>query len=239
MAGLNKAYKRRPSMVAMNGGPVLCLDAGSKLSYPGTGTTWTDLSGSGNNGTLTNGPTFDSANGGSLVFNGTNQYGVCSALANYNFGSALTVEFVHKNVSSANYRGVVSNVYITGTGFDFRYGRENYFGGTNNGTRLGCSITTSVTSYSVNINAEENLWGHYCVTYNGSVLQSYKNGQAFTSIAASGSLGSNTNPVTIARNSNNGEYLLGSLPVVKLYTRALSATEISTNFELLRGRYGI
>lgn len=226
-----------PSIVSS--GLVLNLDAGNLKSYPGSGTTWTDLSGNSNAGTLTNGPTFDSANGGSLVFNGTNQYGVCSALANYNFGSALTVEFVHKNVSSANYRGVVSNVYITGTGFDFRYGRENYFGGTNNGTRLGCIITTSVTTYSVNINAEVNLWGHYCFTYNGSVLQSYKNGQAFTSIAASGSLGSNTNPVTIARNSNNGEYLLGSLPVVKLYTRALSAAEVTQNFNALRGRYGL
>ena len=61
-----------PSLV-MNG-LVLCLDAGNSKSYPGTGTTWTDLSGNGNNGTLTNGPTYSSANGGSLVFDGTNDY---------------------------------------------------------------------------------------------------------------------------------------------------------------------
>ena len=52
-------------------GLVLCLDAASKRSYPGTGTTWTDLAGS-NNGTLVNGPTFDSGNGGGIVFDGTN-----------------------------------------------------------------------------------------------------------------------------------------------------------------------
>lgn len=55
-------------------GLVLCLDAGNTKSYPGSGTTWTDLSGRGNTGTLTNGPTYSSANGGSIVFDGTNDY---------------------------------------------------------------------------------------------------------------------------------------------------------------------
>ena len=48
-------------------GLVLCLDAANRRSYPGTGTTWSDLAES-NNGTLTNGPTFDAGNGGSIVF---------------------------------------------------------------------------------------------------------------------------------------------------------------------------
>jgi hypothetical protein len=52
-------------------GLVLDLDAGISASYPGSGTTWTDLSGNGNTGTLTNGPTYSSANGGSIVFDGT------------------------------------------------------------------------------------------------------------------------------------------------------------------------
>jgi hypothetical protein len=54
-------------------GLVLCLDAANARSYPGTGTTWTDRSGNGNDGTLTNGPTFDSDNGGILSFDGTNE----------------------------------------------------------------------------------------------------------------------------------------------------------------------
>jgi hypothetical protein len=55
-------------------GLVLCLDAASRKSYPGTGNVWRDLSGNGNDGTLTNGPTFSSANRGNLGFNGNNQY---------------------------------------------------------------------------------------------------------------------------------------------------------------------
>ncbi len=226
-----------PSVVTS--GLVLNLDAANIKSYPASGTSWFDLSGNGNTGTLTNGPTFDSANGGSLIFNGTNQYITCSSLANYNFGSAITVEVFHKNNGNINYRGIVSNVYAVGTGFDLRYGRENYFGGTNNGTRLGCSVTTANGTYAISINSELNLWGHYCFTYNGTLLQSYKNGQTFTNISASGSLGTNTNVVTISRNSNSGEYLSGPLPLVRLYNRALSSQEIYQNYNSLRGRYGL
>lgn len=58
-------------------GLVFCLDAANSKSYPGTGTAWTDLSGNDNNGTLTNGPTFDSSNGGSIVFDGVNDQVNC------------------------------------------------------------------------------------------------------------------------------------------------------------------
>jgi hypothetical protein len=51
-------------------GLTLCLDAGNPVSYPGSGTTWRDVSGQGNNGILVDGPTFNSANGGVLVFTG-------------------------------------------------------------------------------------------------------------------------------------------------------------------------
>ena len=55
-------------------GLVLALDASDRNSYPGSGTTWRDMSGNSNNGTLTNGPTFNSANGGSIVFDGSDDY---------------------------------------------------------------------------------------------------------------------------------------------------------------------
>jgi hypothetical protein len=66
------ALAHSPSIVTS--GLVLCLDAANPKSYPGSGTTWTDLSGNGNNGTLVNGPTYSSVNGGSIVFDGSNDY---------------------------------------------------------------------------------------------------------------------------------------------------------------------
>ena len=70
--------------MGVSGGPdiiqdglVFEVDASDRNSYPTTGTTWFDLSGNRNNGTLTNGPTFNSANGGSIVFDGTNDFVNC------------------------------------------------------------------------------------------------------------------------------------------------------------------
>ena len=55
-------------------GLVLFLDAANRLSYPGSGTAWSDLSGNSNTGTLTNGPTFSAGNMGSILFDGTNDW---------------------------------------------------------------------------------------------------------------------------------------------------------------------
>ena len=66
------AFNFSPKIVT--NGLVLALDAANTKSYPGSGTVWSDLTPNGNNGALTNGPTFNSANGGSIVFDGTNDY---------------------------------------------------------------------------------------------------------------------------------------------------------------------
>ena len=66
------SYQTGPRIVT--NGLVFCVDAADTNSYPGSGTTWFDLSGNGNNGTLNNGPTFNSANRGSIVFDGTNDW---------------------------------------------------------------------------------------------------------------------------------------------------------------------
>ena len=66
------------------------VDAANDKSYPGSGATWSDLIG-GNNGTLTNGPIFDSANGGSIVFDGTNEHVVLNNTITLNDFTATAV----------------------------------------------------------------------------------------------------------------------------------------------------
>ena len=68
----------------------LWFDAGQTTSYPGTGTTWTDLSGSGFNGTLINGPTYNASNGGSIAFNGSTNY-VENGTISLTSGTAITI----------------------------------------------------------------------------------------------------------------------------------------------------
>ena len=63
------AYRNGPKIVT--DGLVLCLDAAIGKSYPGSGTTWYDLSGNGNNVSLINGPVFNTNNKGSFVFDST------------------------------------------------------------------------------------------------------------------------------------------------------------------------
>ena len=228
------------SPTTVTNGLVLSLDAGNSKSYPGSGTTWTDLSGRGNTGTLIAGSTFDSANGGTIKFNSTS-YATVSGLSSFNFGSAITLNFWHYNssVNAINYRGVIANTYGSGTGFDFRYGRENYYGGTNNGTALYAMITTNVGSYGFAIFSDLDSWGYYTEIYDGSTLSAFKNGILFSSVSASGSLGSNSNSTIIGANANLGERLNGSLGNASIYNRALSAAEIYQNFNALRGRYGV
>lgn len=216
-------------------GLLLLLDAGNLRSYSGSGSSWIDLSGNERTATLYNSPTLNSTNGGTFDLNSSNQYADISSFANYNFGSAITVGFWHYNstTNAAKYRGVVCNVYASGTGFDFRYGSED------SGTRLYAIIRTSVTSYNVTATANLDTWGYYCMTYNGSTLQIYKNGVAGSSTAASGSLGSVNDNVDIGRNANSAEYLNGRLSNVHINSVALSANEVLQNFNAFRGRFGI
>lgn len=227
MAGLNRAYKRRPSMVAMNGGPVLCLDAGSKLSYPGSGITWTDLSGNGNTGTLVNGPTYDSANGGSIVFDGVNDHaslpnGLLTGTGDFTVNqfikaaAGLTGGTTFANYPSGNlqiffglsYMGIWlgnSSTYLTGP-LPF----------TTNWTMITALRTGTTTAFYINGNLQKN--GSSAITIGDSSM-------IFR-------LGNNTTGA-------GSEKFNGNISTTQVYNRALSATEISTNFNLLRGRYGI
>jgi alpha-tubulin suppressor-like RCC1 family protein len=79
-------------------GLVLALDAGNSKSYPGSGTTWTDLTNNGRNGTLTNGPTYSSANGGSLVFDGIDDF--VSSVSNLTLANNFSVSLWLKHINS-------------------------------------------------------------------------------------------------------------------------------------------
>ena len=221
-------------------GLVLCLDAANPKSYGGSGTTWTDLSGLGNTGTLVNGVGYSSGNGGSLSFDGTSAYVNLSTLANFNFGSTISVFIWHYNIGG-DYRGVVANTYSTTAGFDLRYGREDYFGGANNGTRLLAIVRASSGSplLALPIYSQLNVWGNYGFVYNGSSLVSYKNGDQFGSVSGSVNFQPTTNPVVIGRNLNNQEYLSGNISQVSIYNRALSASEIKQNYNATKSRYGL
>lgn len=242
MSGLNRAYKRRPSMVAMNGSPVLCLDAGSKLSYPGSGTTWTDLSGNGYNGTLVNSPTFDSGNGGSIVLNGTNQYASITTNTAFDLITNHTISVWFYMTSSPS---VWAALVGKGTNdADEQYclvinaARTQLYYDIGNGS--GPFIQPTLTS-TISLNAWYNIVVTQSRSGSTSTLKSYLNGVAQTNATAGSGVTPNTNTsnFTIGVCRGTSFPFTGRISGVQLYNRTLSAAEIATNFELLRGRYGV
>jgi hypothetical protein len=223
----------------------LHLDVGNPNSYPGSGSTWFDLSGNSRHGTLQNGVGYNSSNGGSLVFDYSNDHVTTTGMSNFSYSNGITVSVWHYNGGGTGpYRGVVNNG-ISGDrlgGFDLRYGREDYFGGSNNGTNLNWTITTSNgVNKLISMYANTFEWHYYVATYDNSVLRVYKDGNLFNSTTHSsgGQLKTTSASTLIGWSRDTSEYLDGRLGSVKIYNRALSAAEIQQNFNATKARFGL
>jgi hypothetical protein len=218
-----------PSIVTS--GLVLALDAANTKSYPGSGTTWTDLTGNGNTGTLTNSPTYNSSNQGSIVFNGSTQYVTISHNSIQNPSSITICSWVKyiQNGTSQNIVGKTDN-----SGYRFRV---------NNGgsvTWFDRGATNAITSSTPLIVSGE--WSLVSVTGSSSGLQIYinetlstSNSTAFGGNISTGGLAIGAASVT---NSFN-ESFNGNISQVLIYNVVLTANQIKQNFNALRGRYSI
>jgi hypothetical protein len=210
-------------------GLVLNLDAGVSSSYPGSGTTWTDLSGNGNHGTFTNmdGTNFNSANGGSLTFDGSNEYAPIGT-SQFPFGASpgTLSSWARTNTISAGFRWTVSygQAVTSQSRFLGFNGTTYYFGGFGN----------DITAPGVPLNTWFNMVG----VYDGTNASMYING-ALVSGPTAKSWNTVANNAQIGRQTNGTEYWSGNISQVQIYNRALTATEITQNFNALRGRYGL
>jgi hypothetical protein len=215
-------------------GLVLCLDAGNSKSYPGSGTTWTDLSGNGNNGTLTNGPTYSSSNGGSLVFDGTDDFIDFTSDSNLFPTSGLTISSWFKTTVADRW---VVNRTSSPSGI---YPSDGYYLiGEIAGTMLFGVNAIGVSTPSV---ITTGTWINMVGTWTPSTsILLYQNGiqvaSNTTSIPAS-----IINPsvvIEIGRRPGGPDYWDGNLAQVSIYNRALTASEVSQNYNALRGRFGV
>jgi len=207
-------------------GLVLALDAGNTKSYPGSGTTWYDLSGNGNNGTLINSPTYNNTNGGNFNFDEVNNYVNCGQILN---NSAYTkIAWFRPETSTQN---IVSGS-AGGTAF--------WMAGTNNAIHSGHNGAWSTVVHRPNNPGDMlNQWWCGAVTFNtstGWVL--YLNGeQVDTDLNTTAPIGDGT--IFIGAHNVGGNLFDGDIPVVQIYNRALSASEIQQNYNATRSRFGI
>ena len=219
-------------------GLVLALDAANPKSYPGSGTIWSDLSGRGNTGTLTNGPTYNGANGGVIVFDGTNDYAGGSFSSPINL-SYYTVDFWIKPSAFANYNQHISFSTFSDTspwnGFVFHTTSSGLIFA---GTQLGNRMSSVGGSAAMTLN----VWQNYTFVNNNGTCNLYKNGVSYVTQSCGVSASNNT-VYTLGATPSGGSvngYINGNIATLKVYSgKALSAAEVSQNFNALRGRYGI
>jgi hypothetical protein len=215
---------RGPKIVTS--GLVLALDAADKLSYRGTGTTWRDLSGNNNTGTLTNGPTFSAANMGSIVFDGTDDYVNCGNGASLRLTSGTVNVWMKTTSKSVAYQGIVVK--------PLNYGIYNYGGNLllydwNTGSDRNSSISISDGNWRfITLTFSSNSPNNAKVYINGILVYTttmYKTGDGYN--------------LGIGTGSDGVQLLPGTIGNVQVYNRELTATEILQNYNITRNRYGL
>lgn len=211
-------------------GLVLALDAANTKSYPGSGTTWTDLSGNGNNGTLQNSPTYDTNNLGSFSLDGVDDRILisCNNSTIRTFNS--TTQFIIKlPVYSGGQRCILS--YRAGGGGSL------YIGKSSNG--IFCYYNQLSTAAFTVGNIASNATVICTVTCDATnnLLSTYINGTLVGSASRTGWVSTYHTSLYLGWDDGTNEFMLGNFYQFSHYNRVLTAAEISQNFNALKSRY--
>jgi hypothetical protein len=215
-------------------GLVLALDAANTKSYPGSGTTWTDLSGNGNNGTLVNGVGYSGDNLGSLVFDGTDDVVELVNFPQIFSSSVAMCGWFY--FSESNTRDILFGSYNNSIGINF----EKH---TSDRLRLYWHGNTVVDTFSSNNVVSSGAWTYIAIQRNktAQLIQFYVNGNLVSQPSVS--LFDISNSLTtfrVGRDIRTGTTALsGNISQVSIYNRALTESEIQQNFNSSRHRYGI
>jgi hypothetical protein len=217
-------------------GLVLCLDAANPESYPGTGTTWSDLSRNGNNGTLTNGPTFSSDNLGSIVFDGVDDvitFSTWEDISGETGVSPITMESWFR-VDDTPPNSVMGYLGFTSATNIFKFMNTTHlFLDTYNTTTSSRTLVNTILNFSNYFGQ----WVNVCGVSDGNSVKTYFNGNLVST--ATITLG-DISSLNFSIGEGMGYYrFIGNNSSCKLYNRALTASEIQQNFNALRGRYNI
>jgi hypothetical protein len=221
--------------IIVRDGLVLDLDAGISASYPGSGTTWTDLSVYSNNGELINSPTYNASNGGHFQF-------VTDDYARILNNTALdtqtpTVEvWVKTNATTQNgfwfEKGQVNTQYSL-----FQEGAAIQWRQSISGIGL-TNLTTTTATYM-----NTTSWYQVVGTYTSGARRLYINGTLVNSDTQTGTINNDANGMSIGvyggYSGVRGYYYNGNLAICRIYNKALTATEIQQNYNALKGRFGL
>jgi hypothetical protein len=227
-----EAQKSKFANTIVQQGLVLNLDAGNIYSYAGAGTVWYDVSGTGNNGTLTNGPTYTSDNSGGILFDGSDDY----VNVTYN---ASTISFPSNNATicvwfKVSTTGDGIGVLVTqrsssGSGFQtYMYSTRLYADG---GGTAGVSSNTVISNGTISFG---------CIVYDrtNSLLKLYINGIFDNQVSYTGNI-QDTYPIRLGNGAFGDGPFPGTIYMAQIYNRTLSAAEVLQNYNATKGRFGL
>ncbi|HVZ59748.1 MAG TPA: LamG-like jellyroll fold domain-containing protein, partial [Terriglobales bacterium] len=190
------------------------------------GVTTADSSGNANNGTLTNGPTWGTGKYGSSVhFDGVNDFISVPSATSLNIGAAGTIEAWVKIDSLGRWHSVLSK------GTANNDSKQNYAMEITTANKVYCILgsgNSNRTATSTSTLAAGQFY-HLACAWNGTNLQLYINGTLNTSVTQNLTPAANTSPLYIGQFAGNADQLQGYIDEVRIYGRALSATEIQTD----------
>jgi hypothetical protein len=225
-------------------GLVLSLDAGNTKSYPGTGTTWFDKSGFSNNGTLVNGPTFNTGSLGSIVFDGVDDYVTLPSSSNYSYGTAdFSVDYWFNINSISSTQQSLLDAYS----FPSNTTSGGTFGFVITNTQIITYANNGITFTSPTISLPTNTWINLTFVRTSGVLYIYKDlslissGSCTWDFQFTGNVTQNRPFLYVGINPGaTSFYFNGKIGNIKIYKgKGLSPSEITQNFNALRGRFGI
>jgi len=230
--GAGVAVTSAPASIVTTG-LVLSLDAGNPASYPGSGTTWTDTVSS-IAFTLNNGPAYSSNNGGYLEFVPGGDQWASSSTSLASLGT-WTVEAWHyfTGVTSGSNPCLVTETYVGG---DINYtlgypnGAPNFQAGFWNG-----GWQTTPTGYTPAANA----WYQIAGTYDGTTIKLYVNNALINQTAYTYTPASSGAGIRLMNRWDSADYWGGRLSIVRIYDDALTAEQVTQNYNADRSRFGL
>ena len=223
-------------------GLVLNLDAGNSSSYVGSGNNWDDLSGNNNNGTLTNGPVFNSANGGSIVFDGIDDV--------VSFGNILNMGINSWTMSCwVKFDGGTGTFGIMGkTSYRSNMGRYNIYVDNNYINAFFQPSTNSLIATPIAPYLDNKFHNIVLSINRTSMIYLYVDGVSVgtpidISSSSSVDLNNSDNFYIGSYASSDGQsplyFFKGNMGQALIYNRALSASEVTNNFNVFKSRFGL
>jgi hypothetical protein len=210
-------------------GLVLSLDAANARSYPGSGTTWNDLSGNFNSGSLVNGPTFSSINGGNIVFNGSNQFINCGNNSSIQITVGTISAWIRTTSPGASFRSIIAKqnawALFVQDSILITYDWGN----------VGVARTTG-------INIADGTWKYTALTFTETVGTPSNNAIVYlngVSVLTTTIKHLNHNVNLQIAEANAFQNLNGNIANAQVYNRVLSAAEIAQNYDAQRSRFNL